>query len=139
MATRKKTGKDEQYLPIPYAMARSEAWRSLRGSSIKIYVELRSRYHGGNNGKLTLSMDEAARLLGVSKSTVQSGIAELIDKGFVKMTKRGHWYGRKATEYAVTDRRLDGRPATYDWRQWTRPKKQSLGTDTERIWPTTVR
>lgn len=129
----------EQFLPIPYAMARSAAWRSLRGTAIKVYVELRLRYHGGNNGKLSLSMDEASRLLGMSKSTAQAAFSELIDKGFIKMTKRGAWYGRQASEYAVTDRRLDGHPATNDWKHWKPPQKKCLGTPTEHIWPPTVR
>ena len=133
---------EDQFLPIPYAMARSAAWRSLRGTSIKVYVELRSRYHGGNNGKLSLSMDEASRLLGMSKSTAKDAFSELIEKGFIKMTKRGSWYGRQASEYAVTDCRLDGHAATNDWKQWkngSRGKKQCLGTPTEHIWPPTVR
>ncbi len=107
-----------QFVPIPYSMARSPAWRSLSGSAAKVYVELHSRFHGGNNGKLTLSMDEGARLLGMSKSTVKAAFDELQKKGFVVRKKCGFWYGRKASEYAVTDRPLNGNPPTNKWQHW---------------------
>ena len=120
--TGRSKGKD-QYVPIPYTMARSAPWRSLRGTAIKVYVELRCRYHGSNNGELSLSMDEAARLLGMSKGTAKAAFAELTDKGFIKMTKQGSWYGRQATLYAVTDRSLNGHIATNDWKVWAPPPK----------------
>ena len=107
-----------QFVPIPYSMARSPAWRSLSGSATKVYVELHSRFHGGNNGQLTLSMDEGARLLGMSKATVKAAFDELQENGFVVRTKPGFWYGRKASEYAVTDKALNGYPPTNAWQHW---------------------
>lgn len=107
-------------------MVRSPAWRSLKGPAVKIYVELRSRYNGGNNGELSLSMDEAARLLHMSKSTAHAAFLELIEKGFITMIERGRWYGRKATIYAVTDRSLDGHPASNDWKHWRPEPKNRL-------------
>jgi hypothetical protein len=120
-----------QYAPLPYPMLQSAAWRSLQGSSIKVWLEIRSRYNGGNNGKLTLSLDEGARILGIGKATVNRATKELEDKGFLVRTKRGAWYGRQASEWRVTDRSCEGHPATNDWKRWTKPKKQSLGFITD--------
>ena len=99
-------------------MAQSSAWRSLSGSALKVLIELHCRFNGGNNGRLTLGWDEAARLLGIGKATVQRALDELIEKGFVRRTKAGHWYGRQATEWAVTDRGINGSPPTNEWRNW---------------------
>src|SRR3546814_15804876 len=96
-------------------MAQSIAFRSLSGAALKVFIELRCRYNGGNNGALTLSMDEGARLLGISKMTVHRALKELQEKGLVKMTRRGQWYGRVATTWATTDVSLDGIPPTRDW------------------------
>ena len=108
------------FVPVLYSMARHEAFRSLSGSALKVLFELRSRYivrgdGSNNNGEITLSLDEAAKLLGLGKATVQRALNELIETGFVKLTKRGQWYGRRASEYAVTDCPLDGKPPTRDW------------------------
>ena len=112
----------EQFVPIPYNMAHSIAWRSLNGSVVKVYVELRSRYNGNNNGELSLSMDEGKRLLGLGKSTIARALKILVKRGFITVTRRGQWYGRLATTYAVTDRSLNGELATNAWRHW-RPEK----------------
>ncbi len=120
-----KTGRSdggEQFIAIGYPMARSAAWRSLSGAAVKVWVELHTRYHGGNNGKLNLSMDEAARLLGLGKATVGRAFRELIDKGFVVLRKRGHWYGRKASEYAITHKSCDGLPAMNEWKRFVPPR-----------------
>ncbi len=44
-------------------MLRSDAWHALGGPAGKVYFEIRTRFNGGNKGQLTLSLDEAARLL----------------------------------------------------------------------------
>ncbi len=115
-----KTGRNEteQYVKISYAMVQSDAWRSLSHGALKVWFELRIRYNGRNNGKLSLSLDEGARLLGMSKSTIGRGLKELEVKGFIVKTKQGQWYGRLATEYRVTDKSCDGVPPTHDWRRW---------------------
>jgi len=108
----------EQYFPLTYSMARSVAWRSLSGPAVKIFLELRCRFSGGNNGDLSLSLDEASRLLGIGKATAKRALAELVEKGFIVLTHRGRFTGRKAATYRVTDRSHNGMPPTNDWRHW---------------------
>jgi DNA-binding transcriptional ArsR family regulator len=120
--TKKGRNDGEQYLKIPYFTTKSDVFRSLTGSALKVWIELRCRFNGGNNGELSLSMDEGARLLGMSKSTVQRAFGELEDKGFLKLKKRGQWYGRMATEWIITDRPYQGSLPTNDWKQWRKPK-----------------
>jgi hypothetical protein len=100
-------------------MARSLAFRSLSGAALKVFIELRTRFNGGNNGELSLSLDEAAHLLGIGKGTAQRAFAELADKGFIAMTKKGQWYGRRATTWRVTDKGWNGDLPTYAWKRWT--------------------
>ena len=109
---------ERQFVPIPYAMARSPAFRSLNGNALKVWIELRSRYNGNNNGELSVSLDEAARLLGMGKTTVQRAFAELERKGFIIKTKQGQWYGRMATTWRVTDCASQGHLSSNDWQRW---------------------
>lgn len=111
----------EQFVAVPYNMARSAAFRSLHGPALKVWMELRSRYNGRNNGGLSLSLDEGAKLLAMSKTTVGRTFVELEEKGFIVMTRRGRWYGRLATAWAVTDRSHNGHLPTNAWKHW-RPK-----------------
>lgn len=109
---------DGQYLPIPYTMAHCEAFRSLSGPALKVWVELRSRYNGANNGRVSLSYQNAADLLHMSKSTVGVAFVELREKGFVKLRRQGQWYGRLAAEYVLTDQSFEGNKPTRDWQTW---------------------
>lgn len=103
-------------------MVASSAWRSLKGSSIKVYVELLSRYNGRNNGELHLSYGSAASLLHLSKSTVSAAFAELQKKGFIVEIEPGNWYERKAATWRLTHK-SDDRPgcglSTNEWIRWS--------------------
>jgi hypothetical protein len=109
---------EEQFLILSYPLLQSEAWRTLSGPAIKVFFELRTRFHGGNNGKLHLSLDEAAGLLRLGKATVLRAFVQLEERGLIVCTKRGHWYGHRASEWAVADRGIDGGPPSYAWKQW---------------------
>jgi biotin operon repressor len=114
----------EQYAPLSYRLLQSPAWRSLSGPAAKVFLEIRSRFNGGNNGKLSLSLDQGASLLGLSKTTVRRAFQELEAKGFLRLVKRGHWYGRLASTWEITDKGRDGRPPGNDWKHWKPPKAQ---------------
>ena len=131
-----KTGRsksEEQYAKMPYPMLKSKAWRSLSGNAMKVYCELHCRFWGTNNGEITLSFGEAAELLGIGKATVQRALEELVEKGFIERTRRGHFYGRRASTYRLTKERTGTEPATRDWEKW-RPdteQKSEHGSETD--------
>ena len=77
-------------------------------------------------------MDEATRILHIGKATASRAFAELEAKGFIAKTRPGHWYGRRATTWAVSDRPHGTQPPPNAWRDWL-PEKQFLGTQTEHI------
>ncbi|WP_339634558.1 hypothetical protein [uncultured Sneathiella sp.] len=110
--------KNDQFVPLPYAMVNSEAWLTLRPASIKVYIELRSKFNGGNNGELSLAYANARKKLHLGNSTIAAAFEELEARGFIDLTKEGHWYGRKASEWRATDRSYKGHPPTNDWRKW---------------------
>ena len=107
-------------------MLRSDAWRSLSGAAVKVWLELHTRFNGGKNGALHLSLNEASVALGIGKATAQKAFAELEEKGFLVRTKVGSWYHRQASEYRLTTKPMHfvrGKEApTNEWRNWRRPK-----------------
>lgn len=114
------TGRNDhhQYANLSYAFLLSAAFLSLSGAAVRVWLLMRARFSGFNNGKITLSLEEAARILHMSKATVHAALAELVEKGFLVCMKKGQWYGRRASEWAVTDKGIDGAPPTNTWRQW---------------------
>jgi hypothetical protein len=125
----------EQYTPLPYAQLKSEAWRSLSGAAVKVWLELHTRYNGSNNGKVHLSLNEAAENLRLGKATVQRAFVELETKGFLKLEKRGNWYSRRAHDWRLTTKPMHtakGKDAaTQDWHHWRRPRKTEHGSQAD--------
>ena len=111
-----------QFVAISYAMARSDAWRSLSGAAVKVWVELHTRFNGTNNGSLFLSHKDAADALGLGKSTVQRAFRELETKRFIVLVTRGRLSGRKASVWQLTDCKMEGNHASNAWQQWRYPK-----------------
>ncbi len=114
-----------QYMTLSYNMVRSEAFRSLSGTAVKVWIEIRSSYNSKNNGKLFLSLTDAARRLSISKSTASRAFKELEEKGFLKLTRKGFFTGRQASEYISTDLSFNGQLKTNDWKQWRKPPKKN--------------
>ena len=42
----------ERFIKLTYPLIESEAWRWLRPISQAVYIELRHRFNGSNNGKI---------------------------------------------------------------------------------------
>jgi hypothetical protein len=89
----------EQFAGLSYRLLNSPAWRSLSGPAVKVWLELRTRFNGGNNGQLCLSLEDAARLLGMSKSTAARAFRELAEKGFVKQPIDGRASGESMASH----------------------------------------
>lgn len=130
-----KRPQEGQYVNLPYAQLKSNAWRSLSGAAVKVWLELHARFNGGNNGVLSLSMAEAAEALGMGKATVQRAFRELQDKGFIVLEKEGSWYHRRAHEWRLTTKPVQSSkgksPPTMDWRNWQPIKKTKRGSSSE--------
>jgi hypothetical protein len=121
---------DGDYALLPYSMLKSPAWRSLGGNTVRVLLELHTRFHGCNNGEVFLSLEEAAELLTMSKATALAALRELVAKGFLRETRKGGFIRGHATTYALTFKptgRPTGEPPrqpvrrTDDWRNWTPP------------------
>jgi hypothetical protein len=50
-----KRSAEGQYIPSPYAQLKSPSWRSLSGVAVNVWLELHTRFNGGNNGNVRLS------------------------------------------------------------------------------------
>lgn len=107
-------------------MVKSDAFRSLNGSSVRLLLELMTRYFGRNNGDLSLSLDEAVDRLGMGKSTASAAYRELQEKGLLAKTREGCFYRGHATTWRLTFREDEKHAApTHEWRKWisSKPKR----------------
>lgn len=108
---------------LPLWVFRSLAYRSLRPVARTLLWELIYRHNGYNNGRIGLSIREAAQACNVNKDTLAKYYRELQDYGFLKATKRGGFNMKdpaasRATEWRLTWIDADGVKATKEFKNW---------------------
>lgn len=79
-----------RFVQLPEWLQASEAWASLRPGPRALYIELKRRFNGGNNGLIILSHRESAKALGVHRNTVGPWFETLEERGFIRMTQAPH-------------------------------------------------
>src|SRR5262245_54679292 len=78
-----------RHVRLHHWLMRSLAWQSLSCEARAVLVELYALYDGSNNGRLFLSVREAAYRVNVGKSTAATALAQLIDRGFIRPNVKG--------------------------------------------------
>ncbi len=106
----------------------SQAWATLKPGPRALYVELKRRFNGGNNGNIFLSHRDASEVLNVSRKTVAGYFDVLIERGFIVVT-RGHCLGPsgvgQSATYRLTEEKMSDGSATKEFMRWKpAPKKK---------------
>ena len=119
-----KTGRstgEARHVRLYHWLTRSPAWCSLAAQSRAIYLEIAQRFYGINNGEISLSVREAARLVHVAKDTATKCFHELEAKGFIRRNVCGsfNWKARHATTWILTEHPFGNQAATKDFMRWT--------------------
>ncbi len=98
-----------------------------------LYIEIKRRYTGSNNGQIFLSHREAAKSLNVNRNTVGNWFKELQRRGLIRQTRGPHLGPSgigQASLWALEELPTsDGKPATKSFVNWKDnlkppPKKQ---------------
>lgn len=99
---RQKNKKFNHFVAISRKTLNSKEWKELIPSAKLLYIHLKSKYNGSNNGSIRLYYSELKGIKGISSSsTVSKAREELEDKGWIKREKLGGLY-RYNNEYRLT-------------------------------------
>lgn len=105
----------------------SEAWATMKPGPRALYIELRRRFNGSNNGDLFLSHRDAALALNVNRNTATAYFAELEERGFIRLTVGPHLGPSGigvASKWALEDEATrDGKSAGKAFMRWRPPEK----------------
>ena len=102
------------------------AWRDLGPNGQAVYIALKRRYNGSNNGHIGFGCREAAEAIGMSYATASRALQDLVAHGFIVEVTKGVVGGGSgynlATEWLLTEcyDNLLGRPATKLFMTWTK-------------------
>lgn len=123
-----------RHVQLPEWLQASKAWRTLPVGPRALYVEIKRRYNGSNNGRVILSHRDAAKAVNAHRNTVGRWFSELEDRGFIVMAqaphlgpsgigKSSHW---TLAEYPTDDMK----PATMAFMRWSEKQKPRTTTMT---------
>lgn len=123
----------DRYVMLFEWMLKSLAWQHATVYERCLYLEIRRRYNGRNNGDISLSQREAMKLLGCSNTPVERAFKGLIAKGFIKPQQRGSFdwkAGRRATRWLLTEINQDvpeytAAGGTKEFMRWRPPEKNT--------------
>lgn len=129
---RRRGRNGERHIRLPHWLLRSPAWCCLSPNGKAVLLHLWERHNGMNNGDIVYAVRDAEDV-GVSKSNAARALAELIDKGFLLVTRASGFTvkTKEARCWAITAEPIESAPATKNFMFWTDPKNktQSHGRD----------
>jgi hypothetical protein len=111
------------FVPMLTETLSASAWRTMSPYARVLYVAVKSRYSfkARNNGRVYLSVRQAAEETGLNKDTIARGFRELSYYGFIVMTNPGCLgvEGRgKAPHWRLTEIGYMTDPPTRDFLRW---------------------
>ena len=115
-----------KFVMIPNRMVDTPAWRDLKPAPRALYLEIKRRYNGHNNGRVILSYREAAERLNASYNSVGGWFKQLESHGFIVCMQKPYLgpsgVGQTA-HWRLTECACDGYKATHDYLSWKPDKK----------------
>lgn len=111
-----------RHVQLPEWIQKTEAWATLKPGPRALYIELKRRFNGYNNGRIFLSHRDAAEAINVHRNTVGDYFRELERRGFIRMEKAPHLgadgHG-KAAQWALCEMpKADGKRPNHSFREW---------------------
>jgi len=118
-----------RYLRIDDVVYQSEAFRTLPGGAMKLYIDLRVQLNGYNNGNVNATLSTLAKRGWTSPDTLHRALKQLLARGLIDRTRHGKpGPGRVCSLFRFTDvatpknedKFIEGRLATLDFTKWER-------------------
>ena len=102
VAKRNKSRGHKSFVMIPRKILRGQEWKGLSPAAKVLYIHLKGKYNGMNNGKIRLYYSEMKGVKGCSSpSTISKASKELQNKKWISRTKLGGVF-RYFNEYELT-------------------------------------
>ena len=129
--------KMERHVRVFYWVMETPAWADLNPTERALYLLLKSRYNGANNGKIVLSCRQAAEMLNCGKDTAAQAAKGLIAHGFAAVQSKGKFSRkvRHATEWRLTEHPCDvtGDIPSKEFARWHPQKQNTVPEDRQTV------
>ncbi len=118
-----RSNHEGRHVRIYYWLMATPAWKSLSAQARVVFLELNWRYDGSNNGRIGLSIRDAAAACNIARNTAMRALRELEERGFIVCMRWGHFglKTRLAAEWRLTCWNCDvtGDLVSKDFGRWS--------------------
>lgn len=117
---RPKLKHSERFVRFEYWELETEAFGQLSADGTRVYLFMRKRFNGSNNGQVVFSHRDAQKALNSDWRRAAKAIKDLLALGFIKWRNHGE-QGlniRLACEWQLTAFECGGQPASKDFARW---------------------
>lgn len=117
-----------RYVKIDHYIMKSKAWQALTPRDIMIWLILCYKYNGVNNGRIGLSIRDAASRGKMSQNSAGKSINKLISLGFIKKRREGSFAQKQplASEFELTHVSYKDNSASKEFTRWKPEKKTAI-------------
>ena len=138
MASRRKHSKHgPRYIQVFHWVMKTVAWQALTPNERCIYLEVKKRFNGSNNGEIGLGVREAADAIQVGKTTAHHALKRLTELGFIEVVTPSGFNrkNRMATEWLLTEFKNDitGELAKKTFTKWRADEKSTVPSQTPTV------
>ncbi len=131
MSKRGRKSSGPPFVQLHKWLMATAAWQHLAPNDRCVYIAIKARFNGTNNGTIAFSAREAGAAINASHHTGNRSLNSLVEHGFLTVTEDSD-FNRKlkmARTYLLTelpdDRPNKSRIATKDFASWKPPKIQN--------------
>jgi hypothetical protein len=112
MPKHNKTGRSargDRYVLLPFDVLQSSGFANTAPPARAVLLALLTVYNGSNNGRLALSVRDAASACNIGTATAARAFQQLEDAGLIETTEKGSFRAGKrwASTYRITWRQCD--------------------------------
>jgi hypothetical protein len=93
------------FVMLPHQLLNTQKYCELSAKSVKLLIDVYAQYKGKNNGDFSIAWKLMIKRGWVSKGTLYKARDELIEKGFLMLTRQGGKH--QCSLYAVTWQSID--------------------------------
>ncbi len=125
MSLRKRKFKGPLFVALYQWEMDCQAYRHLSVYGRALLMEFRKVYNGHNNGKIVMSVRQAAKLINCNKNTAAKTIKELEGKGWIRQSTKGSFSqktDKTASTWRITNKPIGmgvDTPETKEYASWT--------------------
>lgn len=98
---KKKRNRYPPFVMLPNELIDSKAWKELSCYAVRVYIEIKHKYNGKNDGNLSYTYREGIKIM--NKKRFTKALRELVNNGLIDIIRSGGLY-KKCNIFGLSER-----------------------------------